>query len=129
MGTRAYTADDDFSRAVTARIQQAVNESGISKTQLIHLTGLSRNYVYKRLRGEGPWNTNDIHRISSVLGIDPGALMAGAAADANKQAAADSEKQATQRVSEILRSLSDTFALAADDDTARDEEGTHVEDY
>ena len=29
----------------------------------------------------------------------------------------DSEKQATQRVSEILRSLSDTFALAADDAT------------
>lgn len=54
--------------------------------------------------------------------------MAGAAADANKPAASDSEKQATQRVSEILRSLSDTFALAADDDTARDEEGTHVED-
>lgn len=129
MGTRAYTADDDFSRAVTARIQQAVNESGILKTQLIQLTGLSRNYVYKRLRGEGPWNTNDIHRISSALGIDPGALMAGAAADANKPATADSEKQATQRVSEILRSLSDTFALAADDDTARDEEGTHVEDY
>lgn len=114
---------------MTARIQQAVNESGISKTQLIHLTGLSRNYVYKRLRGEGPWNTNDIHRISSALGIDPGTLMAGAAADANKPATADSEKQATQRVSEILRSLSDTFALAADDDTARDEEGTHVEDY
>lgn len=128
MGTRAYSADDDFSRAVTARIDQAIRDAGISKADLIKKTGLSHNYVYKRLRGEGPWTTHDIDLISRALDIEPLTLMAGAAKTADSGMKADSEKQATQRVSEILRNLSDTFALAANDDTARDEEGTHVED-
>ncbi len=128
MGTRAYSADDDFSRAVTARIDQAIRDAGISKADLIKKTGLSHNYVYKRLRGEGPWTTHDIDLISRALDIEPLTLMAGASKTADSGMKADSEKQATQRVSEILRNLSDTFALAANDDTARDEEGTHVED-
>ncbi|MGO5423086.1 helix-turn-helix domain-containing protein [Bifidobacterium animalis] len=127
MGTRAYSADDDFSRAVTARIDQAIRDAGISKADLIKKTGLSHNYVYKRLRGEGPWTTHDIDLISRALDIEPLTLMAGAAKTADSGMKADSEKQATQRVSEILRNLSDTFALAADDEPYRDAEGTTVE--
>jgi hypothetical protein len=37
--------------------------------------GMSRNYFYKRLRGEAPFNTNDVGNICDVLGIDPMQLM------------------------------------------------------
>jgi len=38
---------------------------------IIAEAGMSRNYFYKRIRGENPFNTNDIDRLCQILGEDP----------------------------------------------------------
>jgi transcriptional regulator with XRE-family HTH domain len=43
----------------------------LSGAKLAAATGLSQNYLSKRLRDELPFTLNDIDRIAVALGIDP----------------------------------------------------------
>lgn len=66
----------NFSVAVARTIDRQIGLSGIPVAQVLREAGLSRNYYYKRVRGEGMFNTNDIDKIGHALGLDPFALTA-----------------------------------------------------
>ncbi|SJM69327.1 hypothetical protein FM112_14075 [Gulosibacter sp. 10] len=51
-------------------MQDAVGKSGRPIADVLEDAGISRNYYYKRLRGEMPFNTNDLSRIAAAVGID-----------------------------------------------------------
>ena len=59
-----------FSLDVINEIRRAINESGISDMEITKRAGMSRDYFYKRMRGERPFNTNDISKIADALGMD-----------------------------------------------------------
>jgi transcriptional regulator with XRE-family HTH domain len=46
----------------------------LSGAKLAQATGLSQNYLSKRLRDELPFTLNDLDRIGRALGIDPSIL-------------------------------------------------------
>lgn len=56
----------------------------MSGIQLAALTGISQNYVAKRLRDEAPFTLNDIERICDVLEEDFTELMTNAASHISK---------------------------------------------
>ena len=43
----------------------------MTNTELIRAAGFSANYFYIRLRGEAPFNTNDIERLAEALDVEP----------------------------------------------------------
>jgi transcriptional regulator with XRE-family HTH domain len=46
-----------------------MEREGVTKAALATATGLSRNYLSKRLRDEVPFTLNDVEVICEVLGI------------------------------------------------------------
>lgn len=75
MVKRAVGESTTFSRRVAEEIDHAVRMSGQPAADIFAAAGMSRNYYYKRLRGEMPFNTNDIDRLGDALGINPFDLM------------------------------------------------------
>lgn len=57
----------------------------VSGIQLAAMTGISQNYVAKRLRDEAPFTLNDVERICEVLGEDYITLITNAAAHLPKE--------------------------------------------
>ncbi|PPG29681.1 helix-turn-helix domain-containing protein [Pseudoclavibacter sp. RFBB5] len=76
---RAVGEASEFSRRVVRIIEDAVGKSGVSISQFLAEAGMSRNYYYTRLRGEKPFNTNDIEAIADALGLDAMEILMGAA--------------------------------------------------
>lgn len=66
--------------AVAAEVRAAMGRQRVSGIQLAAMTGISQNYVAKRLRDEAPFTLNDIERICEVLHEDFTELMTNAAA-------------------------------------------------
>mgnify|MGYP002335974813 CR=1 FL=1 len=66
--------------AVAAEVRAAMGRQRVSGIQLATLTGISQNYVAKRLRDEAPFTLNDVERICEVLGEDFTELITNAAA-------------------------------------------------
>ncbi len=64
-----------FSRRVIGNIDYAVGKDTRSAAEIITAAGMSKNYFYTRMRGEKPFNTNDVEAIADALGIDPFELM------------------------------------------------------
>lgn len=64
-----------LSRAFSARVHAAMEErGGVTITALAQATGVSRNYLSKRLRNEVPFTLNDVEAISRVLRMGPPAM-------------------------------------------------------
>lgn len=74
------TESGPLARAVAAEIRAAMGRHRKSGLQLATATGLSQNYLAKRLRDEAPFTINDIEKICTVLEEDFATLMASAAA-------------------------------------------------
>lgn len=66
----------EFSRRVLANLSRLQSAAGMSNAALISASGLSRNYFYTRLRGEGPFNLEDIAGLARALDVDPGDMTA-----------------------------------------------------
>lgn len=72
MSPRATAGEPtDFSSAIAETIDRQIGLSGLPVAHVIKEAGLSRNYYYKRIRGEGMFNTNDLDRLARALGKDP----------------------------------------------------------
>lgn len=52
-------------------INDLIVERGISKTELVELSGIKRNTLFVKLRGETALTTDDIAKIAEALGADP----------------------------------------------------------
>ncbi|UOQ56043.1 hypothetical protein MUN78_10040 [Leucobacter allii] len=86
MSPRATAGEPtDFSSAVAETIDRQIGLSGIPVAHVIKEAGLSRNYYYKRIRGEGMFNTNDIDTIARALGMDPFDLIRMALAEMSRK--------------------------------------------
>jgi transcriptional regulator with XRE-family HTH domain len=66
--------------AVASEVRAAMGRHRVSGIQLANMTGISQNYIAKRLRDEAPFTLNDIERICGALHEDYAQLMANAAA-------------------------------------------------
>ena len=65
--------------AVAAEVRAAMGRRRVSGIQLASLTGISQNYIAKRLRDEAPFTLNDIERICVALEENYLELMVAAA--------------------------------------------------
>ena len=70
MGTKGMGEAEGFSLDVINEVQRAITESGMTKSEVHERAGMSQAYFYKRMRGEAPFNTNDIGRLADVLDMD-----------------------------------------------------------
>lgn len=70
MGKRASGAASSYSRRVSEAVKLVRARSGLSNADLIREAGFSTNYFYVRLRGEAPFDTNDLDRIARALNIE-----------------------------------------------------------
>jgi transcriptional regulator with XRE-family HTH domain len=69
-----------LARAVSAEVRAAMGRHRVSGMQLAGLTGMSQNYIAKRLRDEAPFTVNDIENISNALSEDVAQLWIAAVA-------------------------------------------------
>lgn len=60
---------------VLDQINDLIAERGISKTELVELSGIKRNTLFVKLRGETALTTDDIAKIAKALGADPEMIM------------------------------------------------------
>lgn len=74
-----------LARAVSAEVRAAMGRHRMSGMTLAGLTGMSQNYIAKRLRDEAPFTINDIENICNALGEDPGQLWTSAVAHLGEQ--------------------------------------------
>ncbi|MAP63169.1 MAG: hypothetical protein CMH34_05375 [Microbacterium sp.] len=65
----------EFSRRVNGNIDDAIARDGRPIAEVYTAAGMSKNYFYTRMRGEKPFNTNDVEKIALVLRLDPFDLM------------------------------------------------------
>lgn len=56
---------------VVSNVEHRRQEVGKTHQQLFTEAGLSKNYYWKRLNHELPFNTNDIDALARVLGVEP----------------------------------------------------------
>lgn len=84
MPSGKQTESLQLAAAVAAEIRAAMGRHRISGNQLAQMTGISQNYVAKRLRDEAPFTLNDVQRICEALDEDYIGLINGAAAHIKK---------------------------------------------
>lgn len=71
MSKKSAGKASSFSLRVVEQIEDARAQSGITQAELFAAAGMSQNYYYSRLRGDLPFNTNDIDKLALVLKCDP----------------------------------------------------------
>lgn len=76
----------------------------MTNTELIRSAGFSANYFYIRLRGESPFNTNDIEKLAEALEVEPHEVLQLAE---SPELALDEDTERTERVdgAELARRL------------------------
>lgn len=70
MGKRAAGAATAYSLRVVEAVKILRDRAGLTNAELMKRAGFSINYFYIRLRGESPFDMNDLDRIARALSID-----------------------------------------------------------
>lgn len=84
MPTGKQSEAGPLARAVAAEIRASMGRRRVSGNQLAELTGISKNYIAKRLRDEASFTLNDVERICEALNESFTQLIAQAAAQVDK---------------------------------------------
>lgn len=92
---------EGFSLAAHAAIRDAIDHNGAKISDIAAASGMSADYLYRRLRDELPLTVTDIERICDTLGLDPYTLL---------QKPAEQAPAANAELVEQLRQLTDTVA-------------------
>lgn len=58
-------------------IQKTIDSLDMTDAEVIAKSGVPRNTFYRKMRGETPFNTDDLDRIATALGVDPFTLLRG----------------------------------------------------
>lgn len=122
---------DDFSLAVINEIQEAIKDSGMSNAEVIKQAKISQDYFYTRMRGEKPFNTNDISRISDVIGVDAlSILMKASQAINSKEVKASTRNLSDDELADIAMNdlTHGALGLAASRDKNKKRESEHFAD-
>lgn len=64
-----------FAYQVVRELDTVRTKRGMTHATLLEQLSISRNYYYKRLRGELPLNLNDVAEIATALGTTPSAVL------------------------------------------------------
>lgn len=65
------------SASTGANVRAEMARKGYSQAELARMLGMSQTGISKRLRGETPFDVNELARISAVLGVPLGTLLDG----------------------------------------------------
>lgn len=93
MGSKGMEKAYGFSLDVINEVRRAIDESGLKDFEVFKAAEMSRDYFYKRMSGEKPFNTNDLTKISGVLGLDAFFILRRAAARADRREVASVASQ------------------------------------
>ncbi|MGW9159317.1 helix-turn-helix domain-containing protein [Microbacterium sp. NPDC055665] len=69
MGKRASGAAGGLSQSVAAAVAQARKERGWDNQRLYSAADMSESYYYVRMRGDQPFNLNDLEKLANALGV------------------------------------------------------------
>ena len=131
MGRKGMNEADEFSLAVIEEVQEAIKASGKSNAEVIKQAKISQDYFYTRMRGEKPFNTNDISRIADVIGIDALSLLMKASrqSEIRKTETAISSLSEDEKADLAMRDLGQSdFGIAALRDGNKKKESEHFAD-
>lgn len=81
-------ANTEFSARVTRAVKAEIARRDLSGGNLAPILGIGRNAVYARLRGDAPFDTDQLEKIADWLGISLETLFASAALEPGLKAAA-----------------------------------------
>lgn len=70
-----------FSEQVNGAVKAELARRDVTGVELTAPLSLNRNSVYARLRGEMPWNTDELAKVAAFLGIPLATLFASATVD------------------------------------------------
>lgn len=72
-------SDRSFNWRVIDQIERLIDESGMTRAELIKRSGMRRNTFFVKMRGETALTTDDIAKLSDALGVAPEIVFARAA--------------------------------------------------
>lgn len=103
-----------FSLDVINEVRRAIDESNLKDYEVFKAADMSKDYFYKRMRGEKPFNTNDISKIADALGVDAFLILRRAAAAHKPTPAVDPVAQREQeKLEQTRRFLREGIGIAA----------------
>lgn len=75
MGRAEIGVAEAFAYEVVREFETLRTKRGLTHAALLEQLTVSRNYYYKRLRGELPLNLNDVAELAAALGTTPGPVL------------------------------------------------------
>lgn len=69
-------SEEAFSRLISARVWAAIAEAGEPYTQVGERAGIPKSTFERKIKGRGPFTTDDLAKVGAVLGIDPADFVA-----------------------------------------------------
>ncbi len=79
MGQKPTGPASDFSLRVVAEIERARHDAGITARELIKRSTVGANTYFTKMRGDRPFNTNEIDLLAGALGVEPELILRKAA--------------------------------------------------
>lgn len=70
MGQKPTGPASEFSMRVVDEIERARRESGLGPVELIRRSNIGANTYYAKMRGERPFNTNEIDMLANAMGAN-----------------------------------------------------------
>ena len=111
MGRGAVGPASQFSQDIVNRVLKARDAAGFTTAELAKRSGLSRNYLYIRLRLDAPFNTNDLEALGRACGVDPRSFLGGGIADLDAPADVDAD-ELSNRLQELTEARFDGMTPA-----------------
>lgn len=70
-----------FNWRVIEQIEKLIDESGLTRAEIITRSGLRRNTFFVKMRGETALTTDDIAKLATALGVQPEVIFVRAAGE------------------------------------------------
>ncbi|MEV8023707.1 helix-turn-helix transcriptional regulator [Microbacterium sp. NPDC080220] len=70
-----------FNWRVIEQIEKLIDESGLTRAEVITRSGLRRNTFFVKMRGETALTTDDIAKLADALGVEPEVIFTRAAGE------------------------------------------------
>ena len=102
MGRKPAGEATAFSAAVARIIDEHRTESGMSVDALVKEAGMGRNTYFVRMRGDMPFNLNEIDAIATALGLTPQLVLTKAASEAASNVTDIAAKRVDQMTTEEI---------------------------
>jgi len=71
MGQKPTGPSGAFSLRVVQEIERARKDADLTATELVKRSGIGANTYFTKMRGERPFNTNEIDTLASAMNVEP----------------------------------------------------------